>query len=49
MSNGKAHFGLTDRNVRTGRSELPSKVVPNIPVEANQTFRYFGLDKKRPR
>lgn len=41
MSNGKGHFGLTDRNVRTGRSELPSKVVPNIPGRSEPNFSVF--------
>ena len=59
MSNGKGHFGLTDRNDQTGQSGPPSKVVPNIPIGANQNgpfhlisnrnFRYFGLNEKRPR
>ena len=31
LSNGKGHFGPTDRYKRTGQREPPSKLVPNIP------------------
>ena len=37
LSNGKKHLGPTDRNDETGRSGPPSKLVPNIPVEPNQS------------
>ena len=37
MSNGKGLFGLTDRIGKTG---LPSKVVPNIPVEMIRSNRF---------
>ena len=57
LSNGKGHFGPTDRNERTGQSGPPSKVVPNIPVGPNQNdpfhlisngnLRNFGLNGKR--
>ena len=36
MSNGKGHFGLTDRNNQTGQSGPPSKLVLNILVGPNQ-------------
>ena len=36
MSNGKGHFGPTDRNDETGQSGPPSKLVPNIPVGPNR-------------
>ena len=59
LSNGKGHFdSLTDRNKRTGQSEPPSKVLPNVlvgpnrhcPVHliSNRNFRKFGLNEKRP-
>ena len=58
LSNGKGHFGLIDRNERTGQSGAPSKLVPNIPVGpnrngpfhliSNRNFRNFGLNGKRP-
>ena len=32
LSNGKEHFGPTDRNDQTGQRGPPSKLVPNIPV-----------------
>ena len=35
LSNGKGHFGPTDRNDQTGQSGPPSKLVPNIPVGPN--------------
>ena len=31
LSNGKGHFGPTDRYNRTGQRGSPSKLVPNIP------------------
>ena len=36
MSNGKRHFGPTDRNDQTGQSRPPSKLVPNILVRPNR-------------
>ena len=57
LSNGKGHFGRTDRDNRTGQSGPPSKLVPNIPVGINRNgplhfthrnFRNFGLNGKRP-
>ena len=36
LSNGKGHFGRIERNVQTGQSGLPSKVVPNIPFGPNR-------------
>ena len=36
MSNGKGHFGPTDRNDQTGQSGPPLKLVPNIPVGPNR-------------
>ena len=36
MSNGKGHFGPTDRNNQTGERGPPSKLVPNVPVRPNQ-------------
>ena len=35
LSNGKGHFGPTDRNDQTGQSGPSSKLVPNIPVGPN--------------
>ena len=58
MSNGKGHFGLTDRNDQTGQSGPPSKLVPNIPVKRNRngpfhllyqsTIREFWVEWKAP-
>ena len=31
LSNGKGHFGPTDRDNRTGQRGPPSKLVPHIP------------------
>ena len=45
MSNGKGHFGLTDRNDQTGQSG-PSKVVPNIPVGANQNGPFHLISNR---
>ena len=36
LSNGKGHFGLTDRNDQTRQSGPSSKLVPNIPVGPSQ-------------
>ena len=36
LSNGKEHFGPTDRNDQTGQRGPPSKLVPNIPVGLNR-------------
>ena len=36
LSNGKEHFGPTDRNDQTGQRGPPSKLVPNIPVGPNR-------------
>ena len=36
LSNGKDHFGPTDRNDQTGQRGPPSKLVPNIPVGPNR-------------
>ena len=36
LSNGKEHFGLTDRNDQTGQRGPPSKLVPIISVRPNQ-------------
>ena len=36
LSNGKGHFGLTDRNDQTGQNGPPSNLVPNIPVGPNR-------------
>ena len=36
LSNGKGHFGPTDRNDRTGQSGPPSKLVLNIPGGPNR-------------
>ena len=36
LSNGKGHFGPTDRNDQTGQSRQPSKLVPSIPVGPNR-------------
>ena len=36
LSNGKGHFGPTDRDKRTGQSGPPSKLVPNITVGLNR-------------
>ena len=36
LSNGKEHFGLTDRNDQTGQRGPPLKLVPNIPVGPNR-------------
>ena len=35
MSNGKRHFGPTDRDSPIGQSEPPSKLLPNIQVGSN--------------
>ena len=35
LSNGKEHFGPTDRNDQTGQRGPPSKLVPNILVGPN--------------
>ena len=36
LSNGKGHFGPTDRDKRTGQSGPHSKLVPNITVGLNR-------------
>ena len=36
LSNGKGHFGPTDRNDLTSQRGPPSKLVPNIPVGPNR-------------
>ena len=36
LSNGKEHFGPTDRNDQTGQRGPPSKLVLNIPVGPNR-------------
>ena len=36
MSNGKGHFGPTDRNGQTVERGPPSKLVPNVSVRPNQ-------------
>ena len=36
LSNGRAHFGPTDRDNRTSQSGPPSKLVPNIVVRPNR-------------
>ena len=36
LSNGKGHFGPTDRDNRSGQGGPPSKLVPNIPVGPNR-------------
>ena len=48
LSNGKGHFGPTDRNDQKGQRGSPSKLVPNIPVEPNRNVRKFGLNGKPP-
>ena len=55
LSNGKGHFGPTDRDNRTTHSGPPSKLVPNILVGpnrngwcTNRNFRNFGLNGRRP-
>ena len=48
LSNGKGHFGPTDRNDQKGQRGSPSKLVPNIPVEPNWNVRKFGLNGKPP-
>ena len=57
LSNGKEHFGPTERNDQTGQRGPPSKLVPNIPVRPNRNgpfhlmsqpnYRNFGLNGKR--
>ena len=36
LSNGKGHFGPSNRNDQTGQIGPPSKLVPNIPVGPNR-------------
>jgi len=36
LTNGKGHFGSTDRDNRPGQSGPPSRLVPNIPVGPNR-------------
>ena len=56
LSNGRGHFGPTDRNDQTGQSWPPSKLVQNIPVGPNRNgpyhlvyqpkFREFWVERK---
>ena len=58
LSNEKGHFGPSDRNVQTGQSGPPSKLVPNIPVGPNRNgpvhlmyqpkFPEFWVEWKEP-
>ena len=41
MSNGKRHFGPTDRDSPTGQSEPPSKLLPNIQVGSNLNGPFY--------
>ena len=49
MSNGKGHFGPTDRNAQTGQSGPPSKLDPNIPVEPNRNGPFHLLYQSKIR
>ena len=43
MSNGKRHFGPTDRDSPTGQSEPPSKLLPNIQVGSNLNGPFYFM------
>ena len=47
FSNGKGHFGPTDRNDQTGHSGPPSKLVPNIPVGPNRNGPFHLMNQPK--
>ena len=49
MSNGKGHFGPTDRNDQTSQSGPSPKLVPNIPVGPNRNGPFHFLYQSKIR